>query len=77
MSGPTGNEAVDAALAELEPMVAQAQLNRALRRAQAVYDRYVEEGGLDAGRAFIGRINLAVSDRRYDDVFVARDRRSA
>jgi hypothetical protein len=73
----TGNEAVDAALQELEPLVAQAQLNRALRRAQAAYDRYIEEGGLPAGRAFIGRLNLAIADRRFDDVFVARDRRSA
>ncbi|MCK5714216.1 MAG: hypothetical protein KAI25_15955 [Hyphomicrobiaceae bacterium] len=75
MSAPTGNDAVDAALETLEPMVARAQINRALRRAQAAYDRYEEEGGLTAARAFVSRLNLTISDRRYDDLYVVPSRR--
>lgn len=66
MSGPTGNEAVDTALARLEPLVVQAQLNRSLRRAHARYDALVAKGGLQAGRAFVGRLNMAISDRRHE-----------
>lgn len=66
MSGPTGNEAVDVALAKLEPLVVQAQLNRSLRRAHARYDDLVAKGGLQAGRAFVGRLDMAISDRRHE-----------
>jgi hypothetical protein len=76
MSAPTGNEAVDAALAELEPLVVQAQLNRALRRAHARYEAVVAQGGLDAGRAFVGRLNLAIADRRHTDTVRHKERRT-
>ncbi len=76
MSGPTGNDAVDAALAELEPLVAAAQLNRALRRAESRYDALVAQAGLDAGRAFVGRLNLAICDRRHLDTVGHKERRT-
>lgn len=77
MSAPTGNEAVDVALAKLEPLVVQAQLNRSLRRAHARYDDLVAQGGLQAGRAFVGRLNLAIHDRRYQDTTSDNERRKA
>jgi len=76
MSGPTGNEAVDVALRELEPLVVRAQLNRALRRAEAGYEAAVAQGGLDAGRAFVGRLNLAIADRRHQDTVGHKERRT-
>jgi hypothetical protein len=74
MSAPTGNEAVDAALAALEPLVVQGQLNRALRRAHARYDDLVAQGGLQAGRAFVGRLDLAIYDNRYQDTVSYNER---
>lgn len=76
MRAATGNDAVDVALEELEPLVARAQFKRALRRAQAAYEQYEEEGGLPAARAFVSRLNLTISDRRYDDLHVVPDRRT-
>lgn len=77
MSGATGSEALDAALDALEPLVVAAQLNRALRRAEARYEDVVAQGGLDAARAFVGRLNLAICDRRHLDTPIPKERRTA
>ncbi len=75
MSAATGNDAVDVALEALEPMVARAQLNRAQARVQAAFDEYMAQGGPAAARAFVGRLNLCIADRRLLATVIDIERR--
>ena len=68
-------EALDAKLAEMDPLLAAAQFKHALRRLEQVGMERLEAEGPDGLRALIEKVHLVAGDRRTKFVAVELDRR--
>lgn len=77
MTARIGTDPVDAAIAALEPLVARSQLKRALEHARAHFERQMELGGPQAGRAVLEKLYLVCGDRRKKALNVECDRRGS